>query len=269
MKRYGGFTLIELMVVMALMVVISTIVVSGTFGMTRSASYRTAENIVFNALQAARQQACTDGKRVVVAFTNDRGGSSDDNALSIIEATGTITETVTGRYIQDRCANLARYTGSGIARSGKSTNTVWNLRTGAKFTGFTLGSATSNPKTIPGGGGRYSYDVSVLEPKTGSGFDPAFWKIGDPYGFQITQPQTLPRGFKIGFGSVGTSPAGQLLVFEPDGTGFAGTSSRNGITRASGTANLYLYEEIFASDAKKAVHIKVTNGIVSVDPKKE
>ena len=258
MKRRNGFTLIELMVVMGLMVLISSIVVSGSFGMTRSSSYRVAESTVFNTLQMARQLACTDGKRVVVAFADK------DNALSVVVATGTIWEDVKGAYIQDRCANLAKYTGSGVQVGGKSTNTVWNLRTGAKFSGFTLTSDKNiEPQRIPGGGNdKYAYAVSQLTPR--SGFDKSFWKKGDPYGFQVTQPLVLPKGFKIGFGSVGSSPGGRLLVFEPDGTGFVGTSSKTGITQSSTTAELYLYEEIFSSDAKKAVHIKVANGIVSV-----
>lgn len=276
MKRSGGFTLIELMVVMGLMILISSIVVSGTFGMTRSASYRAAENVVYNALQAARQQACTDGKRVIVAFVNDRGGTDEANALSIIEATGTITEDVSGNYIQDRCANLAKYTGSGVVSSGsdtKNADTVWNLRTGASFSGFTItrsDDVTYKMEPIPGGGTeKYRYTVTRIEPKNDK-LAQNFWAKGDPYGFQITQSQTLPRGFKIGFGAPGASPAGKLLVFEPDGTGFAG-SEGTGLTRPSGTSesDLYLYEEIFASDAKKAVHIKVTNGIVSVVPKKQ
>lgn len=266
MKRNGGFTLIELMVVMGLMILISSIVVSGTFGMTRSASYRAAENIVYNALQAARQQACTDGKRVVVAFVSDRGGDGEDNSLSVIEATGTITEDVVGAYIQDRCANLSKYTGSGAETRGQSTNTVWNLRTGAKFSGYKIDSSVSILGTkIPGGGNdKYSYTVTQITPKAGSGFKKEFWAKGDPYGFHIAQSQTLPRGFKIGLGSPGTSPADTLLVFEPDGTGFVGASSKTGITRTSKKAELYLYEEIFASDAKKAIHIQVTDGIVSV-----
>ena len=95
MTEQDGFTLIELMVVMGLMILISSIVVSGTFGMTRSSSYRVAEDIVFNTLQMARQRACTDGKRVIVAFMVDRSDNYEDNALSIVEATGTITEEVT------------------------------------------------------------------------------------------------------------------------------------------------------------------------------
>lgn len=271
MKRSGGFTLIELMVVMGLMILISSIVVSGTFGMTRSSSHRVAENIVYNALQAARQQACTDGKRVVVAFVNDRGGAADANALSIIEAAGTITEDVSGKYIQDRCANLVKYTGA-RENEDESTNadTVWNLRTGASFSGFTIKrdkDITYKTETLPGGNGKYSYTVTQITPK--SGLDKTFWSRGDPYGFQITQSQTLPRGFKIGFGSPGASPSDKLLVFEPDGTGFVGTPSKTGIDSSSKTADLYLAEEIFASDAKKAVHIKVANGIVSVVKTKE
>ena len=263
MKRQDGFTLIELMVVMGLMILISSIVVSGTFGMTRSSSYRVAEDIVFNTLQMARQRACTDGKRVIVAFMVDRSDNYEDNALSIIEATGTITEEVTENYIQDRCATLSKYTGSGVRVSGESTNTVWNLRTGAKFTGFTLTITPIEGVPLPGrNNDSYSYSVSQIRPK--GGFDRTFWAKGDPYGFQVGQSQTLPKGMKIGFGTVGTSPNDKLLVFEPDGTGFVGVAAARGIQENGLEADLCLYEEIFKSDAKKARHVLFKKGIVSV-----
>jgi hypothetical protein len=255
------------MVVMGLMILVTSIVVTGSFGMTRSSSYRVAQDVVYNTLQMARQRACTDGKRVIVAFALERGGNYEDNALSVIEATGTITEEVTENYIQDRCANLVKYAESGGQSSGMSTNTVWNLRTGASFTGFSVArndDITYRRESIPGtAGDRYQYTVTTITPRAG-GFSQSYWKKGDPYGFQIAQSQTLPKGFKIGYDGVGVSPADKLLVFEPNGSGFVGTASDTGIAPSSDTAELYLYEEIFKDDSGKAVRVKFSKGIISV-----
>ena len=263
MVRRSGFTLIELMVVIGLMILISSIVISGSFGMTRSASYRGAGNVVFNTLQMARQHACTDGRRVIVAFTIDSDVTYEDNALSVVEAAGTVTEgndkgELVGSYIQDRCSHLPE---------GKNPGNVWNLRSGAHFKGFTVSRNKKLTKPIPGGGGQYSYGCTQINPGSGSGFKKENWKKGDPYGFQILQSQTLPRGIKIGYKSVGASPAGKLIVFEPDGTGFCDEPSKDGLKWENGDKDvtLFLYEEIFKGDEKKAVRINFNNGFVSFE----
>lgn len=278
MKRTGGFTLIELMVVVGLMILVGSIVVSGAFGMTRGSSYTAAQNLVYNTLQMARQKACTDGKRVIVAFIPPpKVDRYEDNTFTAIEATGTITEEVTGNVLMDRCANLAKYSEGGRQSSGSSTNTVWNLRTGASFSGFKVKAdyQIDPAKPIPGASGKFTYKVTQITPK--SGFDKKMWSKGDPYGFQIVPIQSLPRGFKLSFGTSGTSPNNgnsmMLIVFEPDGTGYSAELPKNGVStgirKKSESVKLFLYEEINKSDEKKAVTINVNNGIVSVEGAKK
>lgn len=265
MARRSGFTLIELMVVVGIMVLIATIVVSGSFGMSRASGYLAAENIVYNTLQAARQKACTNGKRVTVAFVkrDEAYGDGDNFALVTVEAVGTITEKVEARYIRDRCSSLVRYTGK-TASGGDyvGNDSIWNLATGAVVAGpfkIVKGSTTT---TIPGETGKYSYDVTQLE-LTGSSdsFNQNYWKKGDPYGFQIGEMQELPTGFKFGFGGAGKSPEGQIIVFEPDGTSFYGKSQKGGIKKNVDEATVVIYEEI-AKD--KAVKVIVKDGAIRV-----
>ncbi len=260
--RREGFTLIELMVVAGIMVLVTAIVVSSTFGMTRASGYTAAENVVYNTLQLAHQKACTDGKRVVVAFVGDQD-EYGDNSLTAIEAVGTVSEEDAGNYIQDRCANMAKYTKDGKKDKGESSNdTVWNLETGAKVKSFTI-QIKEVPGSIPGTTkDRFSYTVTQLNPKAGGSGSFSGWKKGAPYGFQIIPVQVLPLGFKIGMGAVGTSPASSLIVFEPNGSSFR--ANANGMTKAADVAELWIYEEIAKDDKDRAIRIRVDKGVVKV-----
>ncbi len=263
-RRNKGFTLIELMIVVGIMVLISAIVVSSSFGLSRASGYSAAENVVYNTLQLARQKACTDGKRVVVAFVSDKEQYEDD-ALTAIEATGTVTETVAGNYIQDRCANLAKYTASGKQSTGSSSATLWNLRSGAKVVGFRIGFKKDISGAIPGTSGnnnKYYYDVTQISPLSGGGGGFTDWRKGDPYGFEIVPVQYLPKGFKIGLGSTSASPANTAIVFEPNGTSFRANAA--GLTKAGDSAELWVYEEIVKQEASRAIKIKVDKGVVTV-----
>ena len=262
-KSPGGFTLIELMVVAGIMVLVTAIVVSSTFGMSRASGYTAAENVVYNTLQLAHQKACTDGKRVVVAFVGDQDEYGDDS-LTAIEAVGTVSEEDAGNYIQDRCANIAKYTQEGKKDTGDSKDTVWNLETGAKVKGFRI-ETKEVPRSIPGTAkDKFSYKVTQLNPKSGGSGSFAGWKKGAPYGFQIIPVQVLPLGFKIGMGAVGASPASSLIVFEPNGSSYRANPSANGMTKAADVAELWIYEEIAKDDKDRAIRIKVDKGVIKV-----
>lgn len=256
-KTNTGFTLIELMVVMGIMVLVTTIAVSGYFGMSRASSYVSARTVVRSVLQTAAQRACMDGRRVVVAFVARQDDANyKDNALIAIEAAGTVTEDVKYGYIEDRTAHLTHWKISKDASGKKwgavevgavATIAVWNLRNGASFHGFKAEVKTDTTEEIPGETGddeTYTYPVTRLTPSKNSGFQKKDWAKGDQYGFQITDVQYVPTGFKIGSGSAGSSPKKTLLVFEPDGSGFVvdDRSSWDGEKTSKTKLDLYLYE---------------------------
>ena len=81
----AAFTLMELLVVMSIMLIVSTILVAGYFGMTRAASYTAAETDVFNHLQLARQRASLDGTRVFFLLI-------DSNSYVLVHGAGTLTK---------------------------------------------------------------------------------------------------------------------------------------------------------------------------------
>ena len=263
MKRSGGFTLIELMVVVGIMVLIASIVVTGSFGMSRASGYLAAENIVYNTLQAARQKACTDGKRVVVAFVRreEAYGEGDNYALVTAEAAGTITEKVENTSIGDRCSILENF----VTETGR--DSIWNLGTGAFVPGPFKIERTDITGTIPGGGGKYMYDVTQLRLSNGS-FDKNYWAQGDPYGFQIGEMQELPTGFKFGVNSTQeSSPKDWLIVFEPDGGSFC-DKAKSGKplkrTAANKRVEIKIFEDLSDSIKGKAISIVVDDGSISV-----
>ena len=272
MKRSGGFTLIELMVVVGIMILVASIVVTGSFGMSRASSYLAAENVVYNTLQAARQKACTDGKRVLVAFIAKGDERNGEFALVSAEAAGTVAS-VNEKYIRDRSAVLAQFAGT------RSDDSIWNLKTGDFVEGpFTniLSEASNNP--IPpdddtdSAAPRFGYTLTQLQliPKKDGGslegrkFAKNMWHEGDAYGFQVGEMQEMPRGFKLGVGSVSGSPKDRLVVFEPDGSSFLGRVAAGGLSGSS-RAEIYVYEEIAKDNALKIV---VDNGTVKVDKRK-
>ena len=259
MKR-SGFTLIELMVVVGIMILIATIVVTGSFGMSRASSYLAAENVVYNTLQAARQKACTDGKPVIVAFVKrEESGGDESYALVTVQAAGTISD-VDSTYFYDRGALFEGYS---LGRN--KDDSVWNLTTGACAEGpfeiSYVGYGKLTPKPIPGfSGHEYGYDVTQIK------FDKALkgnlWKPGQTYGFQVGEMQELPLGFKFGWNSADGSPEGQMVVFKSDGTSSYGKAGNIG---NEGDVSIYISEEMKNNNS---VPVKITvskGGVIKVE----
>ncbi len=258
MKSRSGFTLIELMVVVGIMILIATIVVSGSFGMSRASSYLAAENVVYNTLQAARQKACTDGKPVIVAFVKrEESGGDTSFALVTVQAAGTIS--AVGRtYFYDRGAIFQQ---NSLGRN--KDDSVWNLTTGecapGPFTIAYIGYGKLEAKPIPGfSGHEYGYDVTKIE------FDHAlrgnYWQTGQTYGFQVGEMQELPLGFKFGWGSADGSPEGKMVVFTADGRSSYGTAGNIG---NEGEVNIYISEEM-RNQSSAPIRITVRDGVINV-----
>lgn len=252
-----GFTLLELLVVIGLMVLVTTIVVSGTFGMARASSYLAAENVLLRTIQNTRQSACTSGRKEIIAFVGPDNGEFKANSFVTIEAAGMVTEEVNGRnYIQDRTA-------VGHMPGGIGSRAVWNLRSGKKYKCSSIQPIPSQAVQIPGySDKRYSYCVTQIT--FSDGFGNGEWVKGDTYGFQIADIQYMPTGFEIAIGTqTERVKEGQLIVFKPDGKVCLGTASVNGIEEGPTDFYIYVYEAI-KSNSSLACEIHVKNGMVSV-----
>ena len=281
MKKSSGFTLIELMVVIGIMILIASIVVTGSFGMSRASGYMAAENVVYNTLQAARQKACTDGKRVIVAFIKiDAGTSSGDTAdyaLVMAEAAGVVSEEFDSsrRTLRDRTSIMNKFL-DGQGRGPQSEDAIWNLDTGdyveGPFTNYlqTAGNV-EKIKSADGDVGEYGYSTTVLElKKSGSNFRSSMWDNGHAYGFQIGEAQEMPTGFKLGVDSASANSAdGRIVVFEPDGRSFfnkaKGVSFKDPSSRKN-DGTIFIYEDIAPDNPIK---ITVKNGLIKVNREKK
>lgn len=260
-----GFTLVELLVVMVIIAIVSTIVISSSFGMSRGSGYSASENMVFNSLQTARQHACTDGKRVVIAFLGDVDKYNDD-ALVIVEAAGTVTEKIGkgGSGFKDR--------NSTVPSANNVRKTIWNLTKLSYADGYsvtkqsvdeaaTFTEVKGSPKKSDVIGEIYDerYKFPFAQYETHGNHNNTTWEVGDAYGFQIAPMQKMPKGFKIGWDGVSTSPRNKLIVFEPDGT-IGTTSVGSSTVDKSASVTLYLYEEIIKGNDKAPAMISIANG---------
>jgi prepilin-type N-terminal cleavage/methylation domain-containing protein len=91
--RYG-FTLLELLVVMGIMVMLMSIATASFFGMRRGAEFRGAVSMVQNAMILARQQAVTKRRTVELTF---EGGTN--NSISMTEMDQGVQKPVHSRMV--------------------------------------------------------------------------------------------------------------------------------------------------------------------------
>ncbi len=70
-KRFGGFTMIEMMVVIAIIGVLSAIAVPSFLEYARNQRLSGAARQVYTDLMNARQQSVTENKKIIVQFVNN------------------------------------------------------------------------------------------------------------------------------------------------------------------------------------------------------
>jgi len=125
-RSAAGFTLTELMVVVAIIAIVAVMAIGGTMDWRRRMEHIEIVREVFNTLNSARAGALEDGKRVtarletgsLIAFADDNGnGSWDDGEKKYHEfygdqasrfVTGTATEVWTGGITIDAAQATAR-----------------------------------------------------------------------------------------------------------------------------------------------------------------
>ena len=215
-RRRAGFTLIELLTVMGVMAIITSIIATDAFGVTRGASFTSAREIPYNVLQYARQRACMDG-RVTIAYFADDG---DEKSVGVFQAAGTLTDDASGRNIVDRYSSIAEMSAS----QGAGMLTVWNFTQGKGALVESIkrlddgGSFKFNEGDAAADGERNEYLFPVTQITMKNGANLSGWRKGDAYGFEISERMRLPKDFSYSAaGGAGTANGAFWITFFPDG----------------------------------------------------
>jgi prepilin-type N-terminal cleavage/methylation domain-containing protein len=207
--RSRGFTLLELLVVVTIMIFITLIVVLNYFGGTRSAGYAAANRNVFDALMLARQRACMDGSRTFLCLL-DSTNYVIVRAISSISGTKANDGDGPGDALYDYYADVANYGSNTIVNMDRpGVNAfVWKIvNSTAYMTNFNFYTA--------------GYDIQCTKLFVSNAVL-ANWQPGDRYGIELHTRQALPPGFyfcQAPNGNVSSTPiVSDVVKFNPDGT---------------------------------------------------
>ncbi len=254
-----GFTLVELLAVVGVMIIITTVVVSSSVGMSKSAAFVSAQEIPLRVLEYARQRACMDGKKTIVRFSDN----DVDKVIRVFQAEGIITK-VQRDAVEDRYSDVATFSVS----DGKSTLVIQNFKelASGEIPAFYCHKIERNKDAdsiklandVVSGGGQsgdaaqrgFGYPVTRfhVDSKKSKGqyaYKSSQWEEGDPYGFEIMPVTRLPKDFSYKSGE----KKDFLIVFNPDGT--------------SDTITFVISDE--RKDSKGKVTFKVENGAITQD----
>ncbi len=248
-SRKGGFSLLELMAVMAIVAMLSTLAVTSYFSAIRGMGRRTARRNFTNALSMARQRACIDGCRVSLIIFNEvaefeaDGAKFKDLAASYVvcRELGRISFVRSNRLF-DEFADLGALFKSGslsAAPAGSVAGAVkiYNLSQGTwalvkpGAVQDTVGSPAELLYSDPGN--TFPIQAYALQQLSGAGLrsvgGKTGWAVGDSYGIEVMPVQSLPKGFQ--FNELNNSRSSDQaltdvrhVTFEPDGSALNGAT---------------------------------------------
>ncbi len=204
--RSTGFTLLELLIVISMMIFITTIAVMNYFGAMRSAGFTAVGNDIFNSLLMARQRACIDNKPVVFYL-------NDTTNFVLLEAGGTITQIINPDTYPNAPSGSRVFCNLYDDFFGSSNMTLVNMDRPGSAAGVWLVESDNIP--VPGidsSGNPTTYPVQAYKLHVTNSPPTSQWQADDRYGTSIFAPQILPKGF------VFLQPAGNSVTFKPDGT---------------------------------------------------
>jgi len=257
--RSRGFSLMELLAVMSIMGLLSTLAVTSYFGAVRGMARRSAISHVFNSLTLARQRACMEGSRVGVMFFNEfRGFAKDADGVPtateinipsyvVCKELGRFSY-VNGDVIGDEFAELDKMFGTNdlsiIDGSYQGQMRLYNLTHGGWFDvrPWVLGASSSDPAkfTVEGGSAlqtatnnsiaaallpMYGYNFKVIPGGNHSGNT----ATGDAYGIEAAPVGALPKEFV--FDTLASKDSDPIyIIFLPTGKPDTANGARVSVT---------------------------------------
>ncbi|MDD4019294.1 MAG: prepilin-type N-terminal cleavage/methylation domain-containing protein [Kiritimatiellae bacterium] len=228
-----GFSLLELLAVISIMAMLTTLAVTSYFNAIRGMTRRSAAKHFANSLILARQRACLEGVRVSVMVFNEITGydGSDPTVVPsyvVCKEVGKISFISGGSKLIDEFAPLDKMFGTEKASgSYLGSMRLYNLTQG-KWWNVKPSVERHN---LTGRGSAYKPSESYSIPAYGfvkntnvRNSNDATWNVGDTYGVESAPPGSLPKGFKFVEldGSSNNEPDNvsnaKCITFLPDGT---------------------------------------------------
>jgi len=238
-KTEYGFSLLELLAVMSIMGLLTTLAVTSYFGAARGMARRGAIKHMVNTLTLARQRACMDNARVSVVLYNEVSGILDDDSggtkkavtpsYVVCKEVGKITM-VTGNYLIDEfnaldnmfatvpLDNAASYKGGfrlyNLSEGGFSFVFPWVVKSDNRIQGR---QSPYKPRPIADTRiNAWCFEINRNVPVREDGNK---WYVGDSYGVEAAPVQTLPKLFE--FKALRDNERSiQVITFLPDGRAF-------------------------------------------------
>ena len=232
--RRRGFSLLELLAVMSIMAMLTTLAVTSYFAAINGMARRSAVKHVVNSLILARQRACMEGTRVSVMFFNEFKGYKKDEV-----GVPTTEENLIPSYVV--CRELGRLSyvngkqiGDEFGELGKmfGTTKLDNYAGQMRLYNLTHGGWWDVRPWVSGDTSDFSVDCTFPYSETILGQNPdsamagyAFVMVndktsgtvaGDSYGIEAAPIGALPRGFVFsGLDNQDSDPI--TINFLPDG----------------------------------------------------
>ncbi|MDA3923741.1 MAG: prepilin-type N-terminal cleavage/methylation domain-containing protein [Kiritimatiellae bacterium] len=210
-KRVYGFSLLELLAVMSIMGLLTTLAVTSYFSAARGMARRGAVKHLVNSLVLARQRACMDNARVSVFIYNefkgiivkDSGGTEESVVPSYVvcKETGKITM-VQGSYLVDEFNALDKtyetFEKNKHSASYKGGFRLYNLSVGGfSFVYPWVVNVAKNVLTARDSPYKSRIEQNINAWAFEISRDAINWNVGDSYGIESAPSQTLPRGYQI------------------------------------------------------------------------